>query len=276
MIEHPQTILLKADNANYTKNITEGIVWQYYDDMKAKIIPYLKGLDLFIVVKAGKKELYLRKPFDKSTEFIRVNNTKDFDKINIGRMIEVHVTAPRKVDYFVLDLDPGSNLIWGDIKRGTLQLHDFLKSTEKLKDIKIHYTGVRSFHIWCYLKGGKKDIDAIREEWVNILEEKFKDSKFHIVNKQTPGKNQLNIDFSPVGFNKGHITPYSLRAKTGLVCVEVSAKNLSKFKKKDATLDKIYKDMLGKKFDWEIKDEMKKSYDIFKIAMEGMYERYYF
>ena len=200
-IEHPNTILINADNYIYSKNITEGVVWQYFDDMKKKIVPYLKGSDLFVVLKVGKREIFLRKPFDKKTEFIRVNNEKDFDKLNIGRMVEVYITSTRKIDYFVLDLDPGKDLIWGDIKRGTLQLHDFLKDTKELKDVKIFYTGNKSFHIWCYLKGEKKNVDDVRKNWTKILEDKFKDDKFHTVDKRNPKKNQLNIDFSPVKFN---------------------------------------------------------------------------
>ncbi len=258
--EHPSTIIIKHDNYNYTKNITEYHIWKYYDSMKSKLIPILKGSDLFIVLKTAKDSIYMRHPFDSKTAFIRINNAEQFDKYNTGRIVEFHLTSPKMTDLMVLDMDPAKNLQWSDIKQRTLQLYDYLNARKEFKKVEIYYTGARSFHIWCYLKS-KKDIDAVRNEWKDILKKDFNDKDYYTIDERTPKKNQLNIDFSPVKVNGGFVAPYSIRVDTGLVSTEVPAKKLLAFKKTDSTIDKVYKKTLKKEFSWEIEEkESKKAY----------------
>ena len=251
--EHPNTIIIKSDNYNFIKNITEYHIWQYYEALKSKIVPFLKGSNLFVLMKADNKELYIRHPFKGPSNFIRINSPKDFEEYNTGRVTEFHITSPRSVDYFVLDMDPGKDVGWNEIKRSTLLLYDFLNSTGNLKEIKIYFTGSRSFHIWCFLKK-PKGIDSIRTEWKKILLDKFKGHKTLIVDKKQEGKDQINIDFAPVKINGGHIAPYSIRLSTGLVCIEIDPKDLLKFKKSDAKFDIVYKDITKKGFPWTRKE----------------------
>lgn len=267
-MEHPSNVIIKSDNYNYTNNITEYHIWKYYDGMKSKLIPLLKGSDLFTVLKTDKDSIYMRHPFDSKTEFIRINNTEQFDKYNTGRMVEFHLTSPKLTDLMVLDLDPSKNLLWSDIKQRTLQLYDYLANKD-FKKVEIYYDGDQSFHLWCYLKS-KKNIDTLREDWKAVLKKDFHDKDYYTIDTKTPQKNQLNIDFAPVKENGGFVAPYSLRVDTGLVCTEVLPKEVLSFKKIDCTLDKIYKKTLKKEFSWEIEKETKKAYRIVLAYLEAL------
>ena len=44
--KNPETIITPADNYNYTKNITEGHIWSYYENMKKNILTLLKNIKL--------------------------------------------------------------------------------------------------------------------------------------------------------------------------------------------------------------------------------------
>jgi len=195
--------MLKADNYYYIKNITDEIIRKYYGDMKRKIVPHLKKFDLSLI------------PVKKI-----IKKGEDFDKINISKMIEIRIK-----DDPVIEIVAGK-LIWGDIKRNTLQVYDFLKEN----NVKIYYNGDDSFYIW------GKDLDK------KVLKDKFKEK---------------------INFISDHIAPFSLNAKTGLVCIEISSKDLPKFKKIDAILDQVYKDVLGKKFNWEV--VKKSAYDLYYV-----------
>jgi DNA primase len=215
--------MLKADNYYYTKDITKEVIDNYYSGVKKYIKPHTKDI-------SGE---------------------------------EIFISSPKSVTYFVLDIDPGKDVIWGDIKRGVLQLHDFLEDTEKLKEIKIYFTGENSFHLWCYLKS-KKLLKDVKKEWRKILDEKFKDSDFLVLDKKNPKNNQINIEFK-----SKYIAPYSLRKETGLACVDIPVKKLKSFKKLDATLDKVYKKIVGEKFPWK----SKKAYHsdmVFRVAMSSL------
>jgi len=265
MPKNPDTIIVPADNHNYTKNITEYNIWKYYEDIKEKMLPFLKGHDLFIILKVGKRRIYRRHPYDKKTKYIRINNTTQFDKYNTGRTGEFYLTFPPMVDKVVFDLDPGKNLLWGDIKRGTRQLYDFLKQGKEFKKLEIYYTGARSFHIWGYLKGGKKNIDSLKKKWKPLLKDKFEEKKgFWAVENPKMKPNQMNVDLSILKQEGGFIAPYSMKLDTGLVATEVSPKDLIKFKKSDNTINKVYKKLIKKDYPWEIK----KAYDPIKIAMK--------
>jgi len=246
--ENPNTIILKADNHNYTNNITGRDIWNYYDNIKNKMIPFFKEKDLFVVPKTGKK--------------IRINTNKEFEEYNTGRIGEFYINCPKAIDYFVLNLDPGKDLIWGDVKRRTRQLVDFLESTELLKKIEIYYNGKRGFNLWCYLKS-TQNVDTVKIEWKDALQKQYGDSKIYVTDKKVPKPSQMNIDFSPVKFNGDHVAPFSMRLETGLTCVNIKLENLGKFKKKDSAIHNIFKDVLNKEFPWKIK----KSNEVFNVVM---------
>ena len=245
--EHPDKIVIRKNE--FSPEVKEIDIWNYYDGIKNKLIPELKGRDLFVVVspKTGQK-IYIRHPYDKKTNFIRINNNDEFETYHSGRTVEYHRTSPVVTDEVVFDMDPGSAATFQEIKNVVQLCLDFIKSQKDFKvKTEIRYTGKRSFHITAYLKT-KKKISEIKKEIEDRLKETFKDHKDIVIASNKPSGHKVNIDLSPMKENGGHVAPYSLRVETGLVCVLVS--NLKNFEKDDAKLEKIYKQLTGKKFVW--------------------------
>ena len=73
--EHPDSVIIRADNYNYTSNITEETIWKYYDKVKKQILPFLKDKDLFVVLKTKTGQIYMRHPWKGKSEYIRINNS---------------------------------------------------------------------------------------------------------------------------------------------------------------------------------------------------------
>jgi len=249
--EHPDQLVVKK-NEYFSKSVREIDVWNYYEGIKKKLIPELKGRNLFVVmaIKPG-TELYVRHPYDKKTEFIRINSEKEFEQYHTGKTAEYHRTSPVTTDEVVFDIDPGSTATFEDIKDVVQQCLDFIKKQKDFKTkTQVRFTGKRSFHITGFLKS-KRKINDIKKDVEKRLDIHFKDSKNIVVAKNKPSGTTVNIDLSPMKRDGGHIAPYSLRIETGLVCVPVTS--LKSFKKEDAKLDKVYKKITGKPFKWNFK-----------------------
>lgn len=265
--DHPKDLVIKK-NALNPKDIREIDVWNYYEGIKSKLIPELKGRDLFVVVAPSPgKEIYVRHPYDKKTEFIRINNDKSFETYHSGRTVEYHRTSPVTTDEAVFDFDPGPSATFSDIKNAEALVEKFIKDQKIFKPkLDVRFTGSRGFHITAYLK--KKDkITNIKNDVEQLLADYFADEDSLTIAKNKPPGSKVNVDLSPMKVNGGHIAPWSLRIKTGLVCVPVS--NIKTFKKSDATLDKAYKKLTGKTFIWE--DVKEAGLNRYITLLEGCY-----
>ena len=246
--DNPNDLVIKK--GEFSKGIKEIDIWNYYSGIKDKLIPELKGRDLFVVIapKAG-QELFIRHPYDKKSEFIRINNSNDFEQYHSGKTVEYHRTSPSTTDEAVFDFDPGPQADFKDIKNAVNLCLEFIKKQNIFKkDKEIRFTGSRGFHITTYLKS-KKKIESIKKDIEDLLKEYFKDNKDVVIATNKPPGKKVNIDLSQMKVNGGHISPYSLRIKTGLVCMPI--KNIDSFNKEDATLKKIYKKLTGNKFIWD-------------------------
>ena len=249
--EHPDQLVVKK-NEYFSNGVREIDIWNYYDGIKNKLISEFKGKDLFVVMAIKPdSEMYIRHPYDKKTEYIRINSLSQFEEYHTGKTAEYHITSPEMTDEAVFDFDPGSKATFNDIKNVVGQCVEFIKKQKDFKSkIEIRFTGKRSFHVQGTLKS-KRKISDIKKDVEGRLQEYFKDSNDVVVAKNKPSGTTVNIDLSPMKRDGGHIAPYSLRIKTGLVCVPVTS--LKGFKKEDAKLDKVYKKITGKSFKWNFK-----------------------
>jgi DNA primase len=246
--EHPNQLVTKK-NEFYTSGIKEIDVYNYYEGIKNKLIPELKGRDLFIVMALHPgSEMYIRHPYNKKTEFIRINNEKQFEEYHTGKTGEFHITCDAITDEVVFDFDPGPTT---DLKQVKEVVKLGIEFIEKQKDFKkgteIRFTGSRGFHVTVFLKTKKKIAD-IKNDIETRLKEYFKDNENIVIAHNKPPKDTINIDLSPMKVNGGHIAPYSLRIKTGLICLPI--KSIDSFEKDDAKLEKVYKKLIDKNFKW--------------------------
>lgn len=269
--KHPDQLVVKK-NEFFPEGVKEIDVFNYYTGIKNKLIPELKGRDLFVVMAISPgNELYLRHPYNKKTEFIRINSVKDFEKYHTGKTVEYHRTSSTITDEVVFDIDPGPKATFDSIKDVVVQCLDFIKKQDDFKgQPEVRYTGKRGFHITGYLKD-KKNISSIKKDIEKRLDKEFKNSEKIVIATNKPEGKKVNIDLSPMKVDGGHIAPYSMRIATGLCCKPVS--NLKNFDKEDAKFDKTYKELIGVKFDFNHKK--KSNYysilqEINKICTKGI------
>jgi len=246
--EHPDQLVVKK-NEFFPSGISELDVWNYYEGIKSKLIPELKGRDLFIVIatKPGSK-LFIRHPYDKKTEFIRINNEKQFEEYHSGKTREDPSTSSELTTEAVFDFDPGPSATFDEIKDVVEQCIDFIKKQKDFsKSIDLRFTGGRSFHVQTSLKS-KRRIEDIKKDIEDRLEKYFEGNDKIVIASNKPSGHKVNIDLSPMKVNGGHVSPYSMRISTGLCCISVSS--LKSFKKEEAKFDRVYEKLTGKKFKW--------------------------
>lgn len=253
--EHPDEVVIsKSELIAGDKEIREIDVYNYYSGVKSKMIPELKGRNLFIAVKPkilkkGEKPVYIRHPYDKKTDYIRINNADDFETYHSGKTVEYHVTMPQIAPYYVIDFDAAGD--WKTTKEITAEIADELKKLPEVKSIEIRYTGKRGFHVLGWLKKAK-DVDDSREYLKQWLKDTFGDRDDVVVGESPSGKKGA-LGLSPMKLNGGQVAKFSLRI-TGLCCIEVPRASLMGFEKEDATIDKVYKKLTGGTFGYNKKE----------------------
>jgi len=245
--DHPDDIVISSkERLTGGPNINEIDVWSYYNGIKKDIIKRLKDHNLFIVIKSDSKPIYIRHPYDKKTEFIRINNIDDFDEYHSGRTVEYHITMPSRCPYYIVDFDgiPGDK--FEKTKKVAGEVADRMKENTDVKKVEIRYTGKRGFHILGWLKK-PINIDIARNNLKEWLREKFGDHKDVIIAETAKdGKGALGV--APMKLNGGHVAKHSMRI-TGLCCVEVDRGSLNKFNRESARFEKIYKKITGKEYE---------------------------
>jgi hypothetical protein len=241
--KHPDTTVITKSESIIGKSFQEKDIWNYYEGIKNKIIPVLKDQNLFVRLKTDSGPIYVRHPFFGNTEFIRINNEKNFNKYNNGRVIEFHQTMENSCPFYVVDFDAVGD--WNKTKKITAEIADGLDKLPEGRKVEIRYTGKRGFHVLLWLKK-TKPIDQAREDLKTWLKEAFGDRDDLVVGESPIGsKSALGV--SPMKLNGGQVAKWSLRV-TGLCCIEVPRTKLMSFRKEDATLEKTFKQLNGKNF----------------------------
>jgi hypothetical protein len=244
--DHPdQVVVTKSEHGLGGPEVTELDVFSYYTDgVITKMLQEFKGRNLFIAVKPREKTpkpIYVRHPYDKKSDYIRIGNEKEFEVYHSGRTVEYHVTMPATCPYYVVDFDAVED--WATTKKITAEVAQFLDKLPEVKKVEIRYSGKRGFHILGWLKKGMP-IDTARERLKEHLKETFGDRKDLVLGESPSGKKGA-LGVSPMKLNGGQVALWSMRV-TGLCCVEVPRAKLGSFKKEDARPEKVYKRLTGK------------------------------
>jgi len=257
--DHPDDVVIsKEENIAGLQDITEANVYDYYSpEVQREMIKELKGKNLFVVIKPkgvlkpGQKPVYIRHPYHGGlTEFIRINNLKDFSKYRSGRAVEYHTTMGQQTDLLIIDFDaPGK---FSQTTKITAEIYDAMEKIPEVNRVIVHYTGKRGFHVLGFLKK-PEDVNNARNFLKDWLKKNF-GSRSDAVIGESPIGSKGSLGLSPMKKNAGHIAEWSMRV-SGLCCVEVPRSKLLSFKREDASIDKTYKKITGYTFSFKSTDK---------------------
>lgn len=218
--KNPETIIIK--NKYYTRGLTEGDIWNYYQKNKRKILDEVRGRAVFFELGVDVNKTIIKRK-DKKGHFFYLN-TNNYDEILSGRTVAIHSTMNRAEDIGIIDIDV-DDFRWAKI--ATKDVYDFVNSEiDFIEESQIRYTGKTSFHVYCKLKR-KKNIDLTRALFREALIKSNLSNKYTVIGRRRPGI--PNLDLSSNKYNGGFITLYSL-SSIGLPCVNVNIRGLYDFR----------------------------------------------
>lgn len=213
-----KTIVLK--NKFYPKGLAEIDIWNYYQDVKTKLINEISNRDIMLYIFTDINKFIIKRKVSSGNLKLNLSN---FDDVITGRTVSVHTSLNRFEDLIILDIDTDNfNLA----KIATLELYEyFIDNFPIVRKIEIVYTGKTSFHLRLLFKR------QFNIESLNLLVSRFISnspfSKKYLINKKR-NKNMVNIDLGRNCFKCNHITPYSL-SEFGLVCTKLDYKDVKGF-----------------------------------------------
>ena len=144
---HPDKIIIDKNNVI----LSEDAIWNYYNDNKSKIIPFIKGRILALRLATDKnKETFVRHE-PKDGEII-INSEEDYDRWNNGRVLSFGIEMKKKDDIVFIDLDPKENFPFNETKRIAEEIYNILNGTKLFKDIIAQYSGSDGFHLIAHFK----------------------------------------------------------------------------------------------------------------------------
>jgi len=205
--------------------LTEKEVWEYYDKMKYKIFPYLKGHNVLLKIFTDDGVIIKRK--DSDGKYLQINTIEDYDRWNGGRQ-EFHITLnSEESDIAWIDIDPKidksvdkkkiKNTCKELIKKILKNIYNLTKDDKsifsQLLNVQVFYSGGRGYHIFLKFKQ-KMDINKVKETLKKCFENNiipnFDNVKMGITK---PG--EIRLDLTTL-HNLGSIrVPYSYNLSTG-------------------------------------------------------------
>jgi len=198
--KNPKQIVIR--NKFYPKGLTEGQIYNYYQDTKYQLLQQVRNRDVSLWIGVELNKLVIRKNIRNKP--IRLNSS-NYDTVLTGRTISIHSSMGMYEDISIIDIDTDN---FKEAKFATLQVYQFaLEKIPIINEAKIIFTGKTSFHI--HLKFAKKmNINIIRNLLRKYLLESDLMRQYTVSAKRTKGI--VNLDLSSNKFKGNFITPYSL------------------------------------------------------------------
>lgn len=217
---NPDTIILK--NQYYTRGLTEGDVWDYYQKNKYKIIKFLNNRTIFFDIATDVNKLVVRRKGKNGKTFFL--NTTNFDEVITGRTLVINGVMNRVEDFGIIDIDIDN---MRDAKQTAKDVYNTVlgKEFDFITSASIRFTGKSGFHIICEMNI-KRNIDMIRHLLRQKLFESDLSKRYTIEAKRRPGI--PNLDLSSNKINGGFISLHSL-SRIGLPCMEIPLNKLNSF-----------------------------------------------
>lgn len=232
--KNPKAALL-FQNEFYANGVNEDQVWDFYDRVKHKLVKQAKGKHTLLWVSANEGTLKR-----KNDGFIHIDNTNDFNRLNNGKMVELHPAVAYKkgsdwfTDIIFCALDPKEHFGWKETKAATKDIYNIFRKDTNIKKATIHFSGDKGFHVSGRLRTSW-DVNKARDYTKKLLKPLVTDKvKLGVVKES----DMIRLDTSPLKRRGSARASWSLNKDTGLVAIPVDIKNLDKFEKKHATIKK--------------------------------------
>lgn len=225
--QNPETIIVK--NKYYSRGLTEGDIWDYYQKQKFNIIRELRGRNVFFHIAVDVNKIIAKRK-GKGEKYFRLSTTS-YDEIMTGRSLAVYGTMNRAEEIAIIDVDV-DDFKWA--KTATADVYDFIEKggIEIVKTARIRYTGKQGFHIVCNLNM-KRNIDMARVIFRERLVNSELAKRYTIAQKRRPGIPNLDLSINKI--NGVFISLYSLSI-WGLKCMEVDRRNILRFRQESAKI----------------------------------------
>ena len=235
--EHPDTVIIPA-NDFYKEEITEAVVFSYYDRIKTNLVSGLGG-SITLVVTAIDDGLVRRKD-PQTGEPIRIKSVEDFDKLNNGRSVEFHKVVGRRTKYLWVDLDPQEKYPWEDVKRASSAVSKMMSAIAGVQSVSMRFSGGRGFHVVGELNA-EMDVDDARKMLIDDLNEQVIPNFKNTTTSIAKDPSSMRLDTSTLHDAGSLRSEWSLNIRTGLVCLEISkvGKTIENVEKSDFTIDKV-------------------------------------
>lgn len=217
--KNPNTIVVK--NEFYPNGLTEGQVWNYYQNYKGVILNNTRGRDLMFAIMVEVNNPVIKRHENK-TSLIRLDNN-NYDKMITGRTITIYSTMKAYEDFFIVDVDTDN---WNKAISVTKYVYNLIQKADFVRDIKLLYTGKNSFHIYAKL-ANRMPIDRIRYIVDSYLKSN-QTNEFTILPKRN--NNKPNIDLFINKYRGAYITESSLSIM-GLKAIFIPISKIDTFKK---------------------------------------------
>jgi len=219
----------------------------YYSDpaVRQALLHQLKDRDVLSVQKlrSGAK-VYRRnvtpsKPIHITQATGDKTNQRDLAWFTDRRFAEFHPVVSKKTDEVWVDIDPGPQYDFEELKKLIPKVEDALREVSPVDQTQISFSGGRGFHVRGKLTA-KKSTNDIRRDIEDALKRNFKSVDGVVFTK--PKGSQVRLDTSTLKDQGSIRAIYSLNADTGNVAVPLTERELRGFKPEHASVKRILKE----------------------------------
>ena len=210
--DHPDDIVVR--NKYYPKGLKSKQIYNYYISQKQKILKWINNRNVAFLIKIDDNTTVIKRNINGKPIQL---NTDNFDDLITGRTNVIYVVHPSNTSYYIIDIDPGSNLT----RKESLLALKILLLKLKPKKYEVLNSGSVGIHLICHLPN-KHNLDTLRndikEQLISICDDINKKSKIQfLVDSKGRKPNTINFDLSSMQQNSLHIAKYSL-TKEFLIC----------------------------------------------------------
>lgn len=254
-------ITLSSPEKKLFENFTKKDIWDYYEKMKKKILPYIENRVLTLVrCPSGVKDCFYQKNVQEHFQYIHTQTVKENDGEKADYMaldstqgilegvqfntIEFHTWGSRletleQPDVLFFDLDPDEGMDVEDVRQGVRDLKSILDSLGLVSFLKT--SGNKGYHVVIPLEPSG-DWEAVREFAKNVatvMEQKWP-KKYTANMRKEKRKGKIYIDWVRNGRGSTLVAPYCVRAKEpGAVSAPIDWDELSTIGPQEMTMEKM-------------------------------------
>jgi len=228
-------------NSDVYNPMTKGEVFRYYSDkdIRHKLLSAVKDKPLMVRQSLDPNQIILRR------KDIKISRDRGdaFDKEDYQYYIERRFTEFNPAfedlsDDLVVDIDPGDDVQFNDVKKIAAEVSDVLERQPYIKGTSFQFSGNKGLYVWGKMDGKKKMSD-IRSKLSELLSSFKNLAGIDITTGVRSSSKQVRLDLSPIKELGPIKAPWSLDSRTGLVSLPLDREDLDKFTPGDAAVKSV-------------------------------------